>query len=199
MRGSGNGFTVIIMTLLSTLGYCPEKKKSIKPLREIKTNEISIVIPVKDNQSGIDRFLIELIQITSADHYPAEIIIIDNNSHHRLKVPQSYPIAIKVFTCLEFGPAAARNVGVKNASGKWILFTDSDCIPTDSMISGYCRSDNTVLGYAGGINIFSDDPISKYYKTRKHLSLPKLNTMAINDPIILLLQIALLCSLLLIT
>ena len=161
------------MTLLSTLGYCPKKKDRIPPLKQIECSEISVVIPVKDNQAGIDLFITEFITVTSEINYPKEIIIVDNNSREPLRVNQSYPISVKVFSCSEVGPAAARNVGVRNASGQWILFTDSDCIPTSTMISGYCRTDNSALGYAGGINILSEDPLSKYYKTQEILIPPE--------------------------
>lgn len=164
----------INMTLLSTLGYSPNKKSILEIFKTIIPKNISIVIPVKNNQIGIDRFLAEFTEVTSIEHYPQEIIIIDNNSTPALHLPNDYPVSLILSTCKDVGPAAARNKGVSLAKGEWILFTDSDCIPTPSTISGYCTNhNNKVLAYAGGIDIVSDDYLSRYYKTQETLIPPE--------------------------
>ncbi len=161
------------MTLLSTLGYCPSKRKDITFPRKIDPNEISIVIPVKNNPQGINNFLNILFEVTSTDNYPKDIIIIDNNSLDKVCIKRKYPVPVKVKECKRKGPAAARNDGVSLASGEWILFTDSDCIPTDSTISGYITNENSNIAYAGNISIASDDMLSNYYKTQETLIPPE--------------------------
>jgi len=161
------------MTLLSTLGYSPNKKKTLETLKNIEAKNISVVIPVKNNQAGIERFLAKFIAITSPEYYPQEIIIVDNNSVPALFLPNEYPISLSLAFCKDVGPAAARNKGVAMAKGEWILFTDSDCIPTSSTVSGYCTSSNEVLAYAGGIDVVSDDYLSRYYKTQETLIPPE--------------------------
>ncbi|MDO6804662.1 glycosyltransferase, partial [Wenyingzhuangia sp. 1_MG-2023] len=133
------------MTLLSTLGYAPKKKSPIPVKEFINANEISIVIPVKNNQFGISRFLHIFEEITPKEFYPLEIIIIDNNSGLPIEISRNYPVKLRLSKCKPVGPASARNKGVEISKGQWILFTDSDCIPTESSISGYCRTDNKVI------------------------------------------------------
>ncbi len=161
------------MTLLSTLGYAPQKKDPIPVISVINANEISIVIPVKNNQSGILRFLQVFEEVTPTKFYPLEIIIVDNNSNFPIKIPQNYPVRLKLSKCNSIGPASARNKGVEISSGQWILFTDSDCIPTKNTISGYCRTDNKVVAYAGGIEIVSNNILSKYYSSQETLIPPE--------------------------
>ena len=57
-------------------------------------------------------------------------------------------------------------MGWKNAQGDWILFTDSDCVPSETWISGYFEAANRSIGYAGNVISLHQDPISKYYETQ---------------------------------
>ena len=145
----------------------------VAPLSAIRAKDISIVIPVKDNPSGIERFLSHFFSTVVQDDFPLEILIVDNNSSPPLSLSQRFPIPVNLLRCNQKkGPAAARNVGVKNAKGNWVLFTDSDCIPTKSTIAGYLRENNQALAYAGNIRIVSEDPCSDYYRSRRTLIPP---------------------------
>jgi glycosyltransferase involved in cell wall biosynthesis len=138
----------------------------------IKANEISIVIPVKNNQLGVARFLKSFFETQNINTYPKEIIIVDNNKILDTKIDSEFigkGIEIKVFHCRTEGPGNARNVGWKRAKGKWIFFTDSDCIATKTMISGFLNSDNKSVGYAGNVKSIQKGPISKYYESQKIL------------------------------
>ena len=150
------------------------ENKAITPLKDIQCNDISIIIPVKNNQAGIDRFLGKLISVTAQQDYPHEVIIVDNNSAPPiyLELDSNYPIPVRLAHCSIRGPAAARNVGVRLAKGNWTLFTDSDCIPTSSTLSGYQTTNNQAIAFAGNIEIVSNDPLSNYYRTRETLIPP---------------------------
>jgi glycosyltransferase involved in cell wall biosynthesis len=137
--------------------------------KEINTSDISIVIPVKDNQNGIDCFLSSML---SSENLPKEIIIVDNNSTNPTTLKQAYRdshIPIVLISCKAKGPAAARNYGATIASGDWLLFTDSDCIPSDSFLLGYVHSADGSIGYAGSVKSFNQDSISKYYEDQQIL------------------------------
>ena len=124
--------------MISRLGYFPVKTQNIKSEILKDTKEISIIIPVKNNQIGINNFLTEFIKNSKSHSHPKEIIIIDNNSNPKLKLDfKNYPIPLKLLKCSKVGPASARNLGVKTSESKWILFTDSDCIPTEKLLTGY--------------------------------------------------------------
>lgn len=137
--------------------------------KTISTDAISIVIPVKNNQRGIDRLLESIVSCSENKVYPKEVIIVDNNSDTPLVLHRQYPFPVKSFRCVKKGPGAARNLGAANASGKWILFIDSDCIFTPSSISGYVTDNNDVIAYAGTVKIIGDDIFSCYYRDQNAL------------------------------
>jgi glycosyltransferase involved in cell wall biosynthesis len=160
------------MTLISRLVFFKKKKTFKKSSNRIKTNEISIVIPVKDNQEGINNFLEEFIKIQSEKKLPKEIIIVDNNSNEKIKIGEKFQetkIPIKLIRCRKIGPASARNLGVKKSTGNWILFVDSDCIPTDSLLSGYLTANKGAIAYAGNIKSVGNGILSNYYISQEIL------------------------------
>ncbi len=160
------------MTLISRLVFFKEKKTLNKSSDRIKTTNISVVIPVKDNQQGIENYLEQFFQSHTRDTYPKEIVIVDNNSTPPLKIPSRFNhngIPIKLLHCSSPGPGAARNYGVRHAEGDWILFNDSDCIPTSSLITGYLKADNLSVAYAGNIKSLSGNRLSRYYESQEIL------------------------------
>lgn len=155
------------MTFGSWHGFWPNQKNpKVAPLiRTIK--EISIVIPVKNNQEGINQLLDSFNRTHSAQNSPLEIIVVDNCSSPPITLPSIVsPCCVKLLQCKKPGPASARNVGWKDARGEWVLFTDSDCTPSETWISGYISVGNGSIGYAGNVLPLSEDPISKYYETQ---------------------------------
>lgn len=162
------------MNFTTTLGYKPERRKTMKSPETLTAKEISVVIPVKDNQRGIDLFLKTLFDTVPSKLLPGEILIVDSpepeisisKEHRHRETP------ISVIHCFEKGPAAARNMGWRSAKGEWILFTDSDCVPEVDWIKGYLNSMNGALGYAGNIESYGHDLISKYYESQQTLVPP---------------------------
>jgi len=147
---------------------CARKKGNLKAPRIRKTQEISIVIPVKDNQKGIDRFFEVFFKTARPESCPLEILIV-GDSGASPQVPeksQNHQVDIRVLQCNETGPASARNLGWQNAKGDWILFTDSDCIPTSTWLEGYINAWNGSIGYAGHVSSLNDDVVSKYYESQ---------------------------------
>ena len=155
------------MTMISRLGFVPTRKQNLKSSLPRLTENITIVIPVKDNQNGIDLFLKTFFETQTKDTFPKEIIIVDNNSNPAIQLNDNlYSIPVRLLTCSKIGPASARNFGVKNSSTEWILFTDSDCVPTNSLLTGYLKVQNNSVGYAGNIKAQGQDLISKFYEDR---------------------------------
>ncbi len=160
------------MTLISRLVFSEKKKTLQKSSEKVVTSEISIVIPVKDNQEGVNSYLDRFFITHQADHFPREIIFVDNNSIAPLFIPKSHQnsgLSLKLFLCTRKGPAAARNFGANHATGKWVLFNDSDCLPTESLISGYLKADNGAVAYAGNIKALGRDKLSSYYESQEIL------------------------------
>ncbi len=160
------------MTLISKLVFKPQKKAHLIAPVTIKSSDISIVIPVRNNQKGINLFLSEFFKTQNLESYPQEIIIVDNQSKPEITIPKQFqvaPLSIRVIKCSKLGPASARNMGIKSAQGDWILFTDSDCIPSESLITGYLNAMNGSIGYAGNVKAWSNDVLSNYYETQEIL------------------------------
>lgn len=160
------------MTLISKLGYHPKKKANLIAPLKISPSDISIVIPVRNNQKGIDLFLSSFFKTHKPEIYPKEIIIVDNHSEQPITIHQRFllhGLEISLLKCSKIGPASARNIGFQNSKGDWILFTDSDCIPSESWITGYLNSINGSIGYAGNVKAWGSDFLSKYYETQEIL------------------------------
>lgn len=160
------------MTLVSRLVFFGQKKTFKKSSERITTNEISIVIPVKDNQKGIDNYLDNFFATHAPHNFPKEIIIIDNNSTVPVNIsPKHFAqgLTISLLNCKKSGPASARNYGVAHSTGKWILFNDSDCLPTKELLTGYLKAENGSLAYAGNVKSLGRDILSKYYESQEIL------------------------------
>lgn len=85
---------------------------------------VSVVIPVYNGAA----FLPAAIDNVIAQEYPAlEIIVIDDGSTDNIdEVVGALPVDIRFFPRENQGPAAARNHGVRDASGDLIAFLDVD-------------------------------------------------------------------------
>lgn len=81
----------------------------------------SIIIPIFNDW---EKFLDTANKMPTTDEY--ELICVDNLSD---TVPESLPSKIIFVECSKAGSYAARNQGVEHSSGKYLIFTDADCIP----------------------------------------------------------------------
>jgi GT2 family glycosyltransferase len=126
------------------------------------------VVPVKDNQVGIDR-LVESFMALPNNCRPYELLIVDNGS---LKRTHAWAPRLRVLDCQTRGPAAARNVGWRASQTTWVLFVDSDCILCADTFLGYSRDANGALGYAGLVEPFDRGLWADYYHSQKILIPP---------------------------
>lgn len=85
---------------------------------------VSVVIPVYNGA----HFLPAAIENVMAQGYPSmEIIIVDDGSEDNIaEVVESLPVDVRFFPRDNFGPATARNFGIRDASGEFIAFLDVD-------------------------------------------------------------------------
>ena len=89
---------------------------------------ISLIIPVYNDQAGLDDCLRALEnQSLSSQHF--EVIVIDNASQVKIELPEDANLNCILETCAKPGSYAARNVGLRIASGEVIAFLDADCSP----------------------------------------------------------------------
>lgn len=73
-----------------------------------------------------------------------EVIVSDDGDHLKtLKLVKDNYKWVKLLKGPQRGPAANRNNGAKNANGKWLVFTDDDCIPDSKWLYKYYRAITT--------------------------------------------------------
>ena len=169
------------MTLLteSWIKFTPPKRDNFVAPTTLNYSDISVIIPVKDNQEGVNRFLKSFFETHQRTSFPREVILVDNCSKVPLTVPeqfQEYNLSIKIVRCLGRGPSCARNAGSQKARGSWLLFTDSDCVPTETFLSGYFPAFNDAVAYAGNVKALGTDRLSRYYESQQILVPPKIHT-----------------------
>jgi len=85
---------------------------------------ISVIIPVYNGE----RFIASAIENVVSQNYPAlEIIVVDDGSEDKTsEIVKGLPYDIRYFKQENFGPAVARNRGIKDASGSYLAFLDAD-------------------------------------------------------------------------
>jgi len=67
-----------------------------------------------------------------------EVIVSDDSTHHQAEglIQQQFSW-VKYTPGPKRGPAANRNNGARLAAGKWLVFTDDDCLPDDNWLQAY--------------------------------------------------------------
>lgn len=103
---------------------------------------ISIIIPVYNREDKIGRCLDSILAQTFHD---LEILIVDDGSTDQtLAVCESYmekDQRIQLFQIEHRGVSAARNKGIEEANGRYLLFVDSDdCIDAEMTALSWHRS-----------------------------------------------------------
>lgn len=93
----------------------------------VETNKVSIIIPVYNVIEYLDK---AVSSIVSQTYKNIEILLIDDgskdNSPQRCEFWKSKDSRIRVFHKTNGGLSSARNYGLRYASGKYIMFFDSD-------------------------------------------------------------------------
>jgi len=138
--------------------------------------DLSMIIPTKNNPVGLHRLLMTCLEIFSPQQCPGEILIVDNLSSPAVELPwqMTWGLPVKVLACTRPGLAAARNLGAQQARGHWLLFLESDCLLTSTLISGYQQALCGALAYAGVVRAEGKDLLSRYSDTQNILNPPPL-------------------------
>lgn len=92
---------------------------------------LSVIIPVYNAEKYLERCLKSVFTAVALSKVSTEVILVDNGStDNSLLVAKNFaeksPLRISVLHCHTKGAAAARNFGVKKATGKYIWFVDAD-------------------------------------------------------------------------
>lgn len=127
----------------------PDNFKSASDVFSMENLEISIIVPVYNNQDGISD-LLKSLTYQEFDMSLVEVIIVDNGSCPAVRIEAKFPFQLKVEICAEPGAYSARNMGVRSSRGKVLIFIDSDCYAEPDWIRNLYESllsgTNLVIG-----------------------------------------------------
>lgn len=96
---------------------------AVPHLAERRTDDVTVVIPVRDRPEGLRRLLRALREDPATEALP--VVVVDDGS----AVPVAAPGARVLRHEVSRGPAAARNTGLRVAATPVVAFLDSDCVP----------------------------------------------------------------------
>jgi len=100
--------------------------------RSAEKPKVSIIMPTYNSESTLS----ECLESVLNQSYPFyEVIVVDNFSNDEtVKIAEKFKVRVIQRKC---NPAVARNVGIINSTGKYVLFLDSDQVLSASVI-GEC-------------------------------------------------------------
>lgn len=108
---------------------------------ETVDGHVSIVVPVYNDPEGVQRTLDSIIGNTTSD---VRIVVVDNGSTDRTprviqRYASDYPAVVHETETERQGSYAARNAGIKTATGEVLAFVDADVTVTDGWLSTAVR------------------------------------------------------------
>jgi glycosyltransferase involved in cell wall biosynthesis len=120
---------------------------------------ISIIIPAYNAAQTLPACLAALQSQTQP---PGEIIVVDDGSHDQTaQVARAY--GAHLLEQPHQGPAAARNLGIRQACGDIVLLTDADCEPVPTWVAEMMRpfADPRVVGVKGSYRTNQQERVAR--------------------------------------
>lgn len=124
----------------------------------------SVIVPIYNDWQKLPK-LLECLDKQTLNRRDFEVILVDNASED-YSPPESLLPNARIEFCTIPGSYAARNQGIVQASGEWLVFTDADCRPNaawlESLMAAADRSDEKTL-LAGSVKmVASNQPPSRW-------------------------------------
>lgn len=99
--------------------------------------KVTIIIPSYNQEL----YLREAIESALAQTYPCEVIVIDDGStDSSLAIARLYETKVKVISQINKGLPSARNTGIMNATGDWIMPLDADDVLKENCVEKLVES-----------------------------------------------------------
>lgn len=147
---------------------------------------LSIVIPVYNVENYIERCLKSIIS-NNIDFLNIELVVVIDGSKDSSDILCKKILKginnVKIIYQENKGLSGARNTGIKNASGNFIWFVDSDDSISESSINDFIENYNTIkesnilkVGFDFNLN---DNSIVKYFLD--YLEINELESFKVND------------------
>jgi glycosyltransferase involved in cell wall biosynthesis len=120
--------------------------------------EFSVIVPTRGRPQQLRQALEAIVQ-TDFPHNSLEVVVVADGEGQGLDVVASNistDIAMRVIEQVQAGPGAARNTGATAARGRYLAFTDDDCLPTPTWLHALKRAlDTSPRALIGGQTINS--------------------------------------------
>jgi glycosyltransferase involved in cell wall biosynthesis len=134
---------------------------------------ISVIVPTYNRLDSLRR-LVGGVERQSLATTEFEFVVVDDGSsddtlEYISALPQRSRVRVVPLSQRNAGPAAARNLGVREARGDLLIFTDDDCVPEPNWLETMARfftMNRDVSGFGGSIQRMRDTPISKWIDQR---------------------------------
>jgi len=142
---------------------------------------LSVVVPTYNRRAGLERLLLALAEQTfAADQF--EVIVVNDGSldgTERLLAALETPYRLRVVDQTNAGPAAARNVGVRRAEGRLIVFLDDDVVPVPELLAAHVEAhgDADDLVVVGPMSPPTDAPRSVWVRWEERQLLKQYDAM----------------------
>ena len=140
----------------------------MKKKQKMINKKVSIIIPVYNNENYISQG-IESVENQTYKNY--EIIIIDDGStDDSLKLCKKFEKRndkIKVISINNGGVSNARNIGIKNASGDYVCFIDSDDYVMPTYIESLIKKMNNKCLVISAYSVFNEKKDRQVKKINK--------------------------------
>jgi GT2 family glycosyltransferase len=120
------------------------------------------VIPTFNGAARIENCLAAILP--QAKQHGAEILVVDDGSTDRTAEKVAHHPGVRLIRQPNAGPAAARNRGASEATGKTILFTDDDCVPAPDWLKQMLKpfDDREVVGAKGVYRTRQESIIARF-------------------------------------
>lgn len=136
-------------------------------LTEKNTLDASIIICTLNRASALEKTLLSLSKMEGTLDIKYEIIIVDNGSSDNTKsIADAWPDRLPLFYVYEARPGLswARNRGIAESRGSYVMFTDDDCIVAANwlMTGVHLLSDSPRRIIGGRVDLYdlTDRPIT---------------------------------------
>ncbi|MDX2128636.1 MAG: glycosyltransferase family A protein [Chloroherpetonaceae bacterium] len=142
---------------------------------------ISVVIPTYNRaESLLD--LLQTLQGQSLPNSDYEVIVVSDGSTDGtarvVRAMQRIMTNLAFFEQANSGPAAARNNGVLQAKGKFIAFTDDDCLASRDWLKEIVKTLETkpIIGIQGKTTTYKEEKTPLTHQIENHFGHPALPT-----------------------
>src|SRR4029077_1201834 len=110
---------------------------------------ISVIIPFYGDLAGL-RATLEALEVQTGRRDDREILVVNNGEPGAIDSLRAGFPGVRWLHESRAGSYAARNLGLRNAAGQVMAFTDSDCVPDPAWLEegakALVQSDATIVG-----------------------------------------------------